>query len=261
MLKRDFRRIDPTSAQIILIEASPRILSQFSPALSRKAQSNLEKFGVQVRTSCAVQAAAKGCITLANNEVIQAGTIVWAAGILADPLTRRMGVALDRQGRVKVAPDLSLPGHPEVFAIGDIAMVLQNNGTPVPAVAPAAMQMARYVARHLRHKLQTRDATTAQPAFHYHDKGSLATIGRSAAIAQFRKIEFDGFPAWIAWLSVHLIFLIGFRNKLAVLISWIYSYFTYKSGARIITNAPQGAGEIVAPLAAKRSANKLPKAA
>jgi NADH dehydrogenase len=164
--------------------------------------------------------------------------VIWAAGVSAVPLTQKLGVELDRQGRVKVNPDLSLPGHPEVFAIGDIALVLKANGEPVPGVSPAAMQMARYVARLIREELDRGHAPVPRPPFKYWDKGTMATIGRSAAVAWIGRLHFSGWFAWLAWLLVHLIFLLGFRNKIAVLLQWAYSYFAYKRGARIITNMP-----------------------
>jgi NADH dehydrogenase len=243
VLRRDFARIDPTRARIILIEAGPRILTQLPPDLSEKARGQLQKLGVQVRTNSPVQRIDKECIELANQETIHAGNILWAAGVMAHPLTRTLGIALDRAGRIQVAPDLSLPGHPEVFAIGDLAFLLQENGQPVPGVAPAAMQMAEHVAGLLRQELDHGPAAAARPRFHYHDKGTLATIGRSAGVAQIGKLKLSGFPAWLAWLVVHLLFLIGFRNKIAVLVSWTYSYFTYKLGARIITGWPESSGE------------------
>jgi NADH dehydrogenase len=239
VLRRDFEHVDPAKARVVLIEALPRILPQFPEDLSAKARRQLEHLGVQVRTSSPVKFITRGAITLANDEVILAENILWAAGVMAHPLTKELGVELDRAGRIKVAPDLSLPGHPEVFAIGDIVSAAQENGKPVPGVAPAAMQMARYVARLITDELDRGPNRTSRPPFHYRDKGSLATIGRSAAIAQFGRIKLSGFLAWFAWLTVHLIFLIGFRNKIAVFVSWTYSYFTYRLGARIITGWPE----------------------
>jgi NADH dehydrogenase len=238
VLRRDFHHIDPRQARIILIEALPRILTQFPEDLSAKAHRSLERLGVQVRTSCPVKSIRRNAITLANDEVIMAENILWGAGVMAHPLTKKLGVELDRAGRLKVGSDLSLPGHPEVFGIGDIVSVMQQNGKPVPGVAPAAMQMARHLARLIAGEVDRGTGQAPRPVFRYRDKGNLATIGRSAAIAQFGKIKIEGFLAWLAWLLVHLIFLIGFRNKLAVLISWTYSYFTYRLGARIITGWP-----------------------
>jgi len=239
VLRRDFEHIDPRQARIILVEALPRILTQFPEDLSTKAQRQLERLGVEVRTSCPVKAISQGAITLANDEVILAENILWGAGVMANPLTRQLGVELDRAGRIKVNPDLSLPGHPEVFAVGDIVSVMGENGKPVPGVAPAAMQMARHVARLIKEELGDPSKAGTRKPFRYRDKGTLATIGRSAGIAQIGRIKLEGFLAWFAWLAVHLIFLIGFRNKLAVLVSWTYSYFTYRLGARIITGWPE----------------------
>jgi NADH:ubiquinone reductase (H+-translocating) len=249
VLARDFRRIDPAQARIILIEGGPRVLSHLPPDLSASAQRQLERLGVQVRTAAPVNNIRDGELELAGGEIIHAGNILWAAGVSASPLTKQLGAELDRAGRVKVNPDLSLPGHPEIFAIGDMALVLGVDGKPVPGVSPAAMQMGRHVARLIAEEIGTaqsltRPATTLspsdgvggnRPAFKYWDKGTMATIGRSAAVAQIGKIKLSGYPAWLAWLFVHLIFLIGFRNRVAVLWQWTYAYLTYKRGARIIT--------------------------
>ncbi|MCX6928427.1 MAG: NAD(P)/FAD-dependent oxidoreductase [Verrucomicrobia bacterium] len=235
VLKRDFRRIDPTHARIILLEAAPVVLGHLPPELAESARCQLEDLGVQVRTSTRVSAIQRGEVRLANGETIRAENIIWAAGVSAVPLTRKLGVELDRSGRVKVNPDLSLPGHPEVFAIGDLAIVLGANGEPVPGVSPAAMQMGRHVARIIRDELDAGSGRAARPPFKYWDKGTMATIGRSAAVAWMGRLRFSGLFAWLAWLFVHLIFLIGFRNRLAVLLQWAYSYFAYKRGARIIT--------------------------
>jgi NADH dehydrogenase len=233
-LRSDFRRIDPTTAHIILIEASDRILSHLDADLSESAAEQLTKLGVEIRTAVKVQDLRAGQVTLTTGEVIRAGTIVWAAGVAAVPLTKTLGVELDRAGRVKVAPDLSLPGHPEVFAIGDIASVFQKDGKPVPAVSPAAMQMAKHVAQTIEEDLES--PGVGRRVFSYFDKGTMATIGRSAAVADIRGAKFHGMLAWLTWLFVHLIFLVGFRSKVAVLMQWGYSYFAYKRGARLITD-------------------------
>jgi NADH dehydrogenase len=163
--------------------------------------------------------------------------------VSASPLTQKLGVELDRAGRVKVNPDLSLPGYPEVFAIGDMALVLEEEGRPVPGVSPAAMQMARHIARIIEDELLAPvPGHAARTPFKYWDKGTMATIGRSAAVAKVGRFEFSGFVAWVAWLFVHLIFLVGFRNKLAVLLQWTYSYFTYKRGSRIVTGLSEERG-------------------
>src|SRR6266487_3950409 len=238
VLKRDFRRIDPTHARIILIEASPVVLSHLPADLAANATAQLKRLGVQVRTSTRVKDIRCGEVELEGGEVIRAENILWAAGVSATPLTRKLGVELDRAGRVKVNPDLSLPGHPEVFAIGDMALVLQDDGKPVPGVSPAAMQMARHVARIIGDELDPGGGRGPRPPFKYWDRGKMATIGRSAAVAWIGKLKISGLIAWLAWLFVHLIFLIGFRNKLAVLLQWTYSYFAYKRSARIITSLP-----------------------
>lgn len=235
VLRRDFRHIDPAQARIILIEAGPAILAHLPPDLSASARGQLEALGVEIRVSTRVKTIARGRVET-DGGVIEAENIIWAAGVAATSLTKKLGIELDRAGRVKVQSDLSLPGYPDVFAIGDMALILRENGQPVPGVSPAAMQMARHVARIIERELHSAVAKPPERlTFHYRDKGTMATIGRSAAVAQIGSIKFSGFPAWIAWLLVHLIFLIGFRNKAAALMQWTYSYFTYKRGARIIT--------------------------
>jgi NADH dehydrogenase len=233
VLKADIRRIDPSQARVILLEAAPRILASFTPGLSASGQRQLENLGVQVRTGTRVRNISEGLVELENGESIGAASIIWAAGVSASPLTQKLGVELDRAGRVKVLPDLSLPGHPEAFAIGDLAFVLQDDGKPVPGVSPAAMQMGRHVARIIEDDLAFH-GSAERPPFKYWDKGTMATIGRSAAVAKIGNFEFSGLIAWLAWLFIHLIFLVGFRNKISVLLQWFYSYINYKRGARII---------------------------
>jgi NADH dehydrogenase len=237
VLQKDFKRIDPSHARVVMIEAGPRVLPQYSPELSASAERQLKALGVEVRTDTKVKSISQGRVDLESGETIFAENIIWAAGVSASPLTSKLGVELDRAGRVKVNADLSVPGHPEVFAIGDMALVLGADGKPVPGVSPAAMQMAKHVARLIERELMP-GKKSSRPPFQYRDKGSMATIGRSAAVAKMGRLEFSGFPAWLAWLGVHLIFLIGFRNKLAVLLQWAYAYFTYKRGARIIIGLP-----------------------
>jgi len=238
VLNRDFRRIDPTQARIILIEGSPTVLSHLPPDLSASAQRQLEALGVQVRNNIHVKAIREGEVELANGDLIRAGNILWAAGVSASPLTKKLGLELDKAGRVKVNPDLSLPGHPEVFAVGDLALVLQENGKPVPGVSPAAMQMGKHVAKIIAAETNPSAPPAVRPAFKYWDKGTMATIGRSAAVAWIGRFKFSGWLAWLAWLFIHLIFLVGFRNRVAVLFQWAYSYFSYKRSARIITYPP-----------------------
>ncbi len=236
VLVDDFRRIDPSQARVILIEGSPRILGHLSPELSRSAEEQLAALGVEIRTNCKVKEVRRHEVQLdgpTGPETIRAQNIIWAAGVAAPPITRNLGVELDRVGRVKVLPDLSVPGHPEVFAIGDLAFVSDENGKPVPGVSPAAMQMAQHVVRVIDRELE-RGPAKSRPAFRYWDKGTMATIGRSAAVAKVGNFEFSGLLAWLAWLFIHLLFLVGFRNKAGVLLHWVYSYCTYKRGARIV---------------------------
>jgi NADH:ubiquinone reductase (H+-translocating) len=233
VLRKDFRHIDPSAAHVILIEASPVVLSHMPLDLAQSATDQLRRMGVTVRTATRVKSISKNRVDLETGETIHAENIIWAAGVGATPLTRQLGVELDRAGRIKVAPDLSVARHPKVFAIGDMALVLGEDGKPVPGVSPAAMQMARHVAEIIEAEISSPHAAARQP-FKYWDKGTMATIGRSAAVAYSGPIKLKGYIAWVAWLFVHLIFLIGFRNKLIVLMNWIYAYFAYKRGARII---------------------------
>jgi len=242
VLSHDFRRIDPTQARIILIEGGPAILSHLPPDLSASAQRQLAALGVQVRTATKVQNIRAGEVELAGGEIIRAENILWAAGVSATPLAKKLGVELDRAGRVKVNPDLSLPGRPEIFAIGDMALVVGADGKPVPGVSPAAMQMGKHVAKIVEDQIRFGATRGARPPFKYWDKGTMATIGRSAAVAWIGKLKFSGLLAWLAWLFVHLIFLIGFRNRTAVLFNWTYSYFSYKRSARLITYLPPDQG-------------------
>lgn len=239
VMNLDFRRIDPAQAHVILLEGGPRILSHLPPDLSEKAKWQLIRLGVNVKTDTQVKSISEGTVELANGKIIKAGNIVWAAGVATTPLAKKLGCETDRGGRVKVNPDLSLPGHPEVFAIGDMALVLNTDGKPVPGVSPAAMQMGKHVAKIIEAELRAGSKAAARPAFTYWDKGTMATIGRSAAVAQMGKLKLSGYPAWLAWLFVHLIFLVGFRNRTAVLFQWAYSYFSNRRSARIITHQPQ----------------------
>ncbi|HEY1171205.1 MAG TPA: NAD(P)/FAD-dependent oxidoreductase [Verrucomicrobiae bacterium] len=235
VLRDDFKHIDPTEARVVLIEASPRLLGQFPPELGDNARQTLEKMGVEVRVNTKVKNITHGVVELEDGR-IEAENIIWAAGVGASPLTKKLGVDLDRAGRVKVAPDCSVPGYPEAFVIGDMAALVDANGKVVPGVSPAAMQMAGHVADIIEDELRDKPLPPEKrPAFKYWDKGSMATIGRSAAVSKIGKLEMTGFPAWLMWLFIHLVFLVGFRNKIAVLFQWAYSYFTYKRGSRIVT--------------------------
>jgi len=235
VVNKDFDNIDPTKVKVILIEGSPRLLATFPPELSANAQRKLEQLGVEVHVGTRVEAIREGEV-VAGGRTIRADNIVWTAGVSAAPLTRQLGLEVDRAGRIGVLPDLSVPGHPEVFALGDLVTLKDANGVLVPGVAQGALQMGRHVARVLERELHgERLAPAGRMAFAYRDKGSLATIGRSAAVAEIKGRRLTGYPAWVVWAVVHLLFLLGFRNKLSVLIQWMYSYFTYKRGARIIT--------------------------
>jgi len=227
----DFRSIDPRRARVVLIEGSPRLLGQFAEDLGLNAQETLAGMGVEVRCGARVKTLAKGRVQLESGEVIEAENILWAAGVSASGLTAKLGAPLDRAGRVLVGPDLSIPGHPEVFVIGDACYVVDCDGQVVPGVSPAAMQEGKHVAHIVESELEGRPE---REAFDYWDKGSMATIGRSAAVANFQGIHLTGFLAWLGWLFVHLVFLIGFRNRVAVLWQWFYGYMTYRRGARII---------------------------
>ncbi len=239
----DFRRIDPAQAHVILLEGGPRILAHLPPDLSEKAKWQLIHLGVNVKTEMQVKNIREGVVELVNGKIIKAGNIVWAAGVASTPLGKKLGCELDRSGRVKVAPDLSVPGHPEIFAIGDMALVLKADGKPVPGVSPAAMQMGKHVAKILKAELNAGASSSPRPAFKYWDKGTMATIGRSAAVAQMGRLKLTGYSAWLAWLFVHLLFLVGFRNRTSVFFQWAYSYFSNRRSARIITHQSQEAEE------------------
>ena len=229
VLSRDFRRIDTREARILLVEVEDRVLTTFPDSLSAKARASLEGLGVEVKTSTFVTAIDARGVAF-GSERVEARTVIWAAGVAASPIGRTLGVPLDRAGRVLVGPDLAIPGHPEVFVVGDLAS-LHHEGKPVPGVAPAAMQGGRYAARRVRDMIQGRPT---EP-FRYVDKGSLATIGRAKAVADLGPVKLSGFPAWAAWLLIHIFFLIGFRNRFFVLGEWAWIYFTYERGARLIT--------------------------
>ena len=230
-LRREFRNIDPRHAQVMLIEAGPRILSGFPEALSQRAQRQLEQLGVRVHAGQPVTQIDGDGVTIGDNR-IAARTVLWAAGVAASPLARSLGVPLDRAGRVAVDPDLSVPGHPRVFVAGDLATV-HNDGKPVPGVAPAAKQMGKHAARSIRARLAGRPAA----AFRYRDFGNLATIGRRAAIVDLHGLRLSGFVAWAFWLAAHIFFLIGFRNRIVVLLDWAVAYWTYQRNARIIVGS------------------------
>jgi NADH dehydrogenase len=231
-LRGEFRRIKPRSARVILVEGADRVLPPYPPELSEKARRQLERLGVEVRTGALVTGVDGGGVRL-GEERIAARTVLWAAGVAASPLGRMLG-ACDRAGRLQVEPDLTVPGHPEVFVAGDLAAVA-HEGRPVPGVAPAAMQMGRHAARNILRMIE------GQPRrrFIYRDKGSLATIGRKAAVADIGGLRLSGLPAWLAWLGIHIFFLIGFRNRLVVMFEWALAYLTYARSARIVLGGPE----------------------
>jgi NADH dehydrogenase len=239
-LKSDFRTIDPGSARIILIEAAPRLLTPFDPSLSQAALRSLQKLGVEVRLNTAVTACDADGVAI-GVERIPAATIVWGAGVMASPAGLWLSAKTDAAGRVDVHPDLSAPGHPDIFVIGDTALVRSAEGKPLPGMAPAAKQQGAYVAHLLIDRLNGR--TT--PPFRYRDFGLLATIGRKHAVVQMGRIRFSGFFAWAFWCFAHIYFLIGFRNRLIVVLNWGWNYFTFQRGARLITGAT---GSHMAPL-------------
>jgi NADH dehydrogenase len=227
----DFRRIDPTRTRILLIEAGDRVLASFPPELSEKAVRQLEGLGVEVMLRNAVTACDAEGLTLSGGDRILTSSIVWAAGVMASPAAKWLGEASDRAGRVPIGPDLSLVDDPTIFVIGDTAAVTDAKGQVVPGVAPAAKQMGRYAAKVISNRLMGRST----PPFVYRNWGNLATIGRKAAVADFGRIRLSGLLAWLAWSFAHIWFLIGFRNRLFVLIDWAWAYFTYDRGVRLIT--------------------------
>ncbi|HVS32350.1 MAG TPA: NAD(P)/FAD-dependent oxidoreductase [Thermoanaerobaculia bacterium] len=229
-MTRDFRRINPRSARVILLEAKDRVLPVYPPDLSEKARKQLIALGVDVRTGTAVSAMNDHEVRIGDQR-IATRTILWGAGVQASPLAKELGAPLDRAGRVLVEPDLTVPGHREIFVLGDLAAAKQRDGSFVPGVAPAAIQAGQHTARNIER------AAGGQPLrpFRYDDKGSLATIGRAAAVADFGRIHLSGFIAWFAWLAIHIFFLIGFRNRFLVITQWAWAYLTYQRGARLIT--------------------------
>lgn len=222
---KEFNTVDPSTARVILVEGTDRVLPPYHETLSVSARRQLEELGVEVLTNAFVSEIDERGVTLSSGERIEAGTVLWAAGVQASGLGAMLDAELDRAGRVIVAPDLSVPGRPEVFVTGDLAFV-----PGVPGVAPAAMQMGRHAGRVI--------ATGRRTAFRYRDKGSLATIGRARAVADIKGFRFGGFAAWVAWLAIHIFYLIGFRNRFFVLAGWAWHYLTFRRGARIITGIP-----------------------
>ncbi|MFL5494092.1 MAG: NAD(P)/FAD-dependent oxidoreductase [Gemmatimonadales bacterium] len=229
-LRRDFRRIDPGEATVMLLEGGPRLLPSYPPKLSEKAKLDLRRLGVEVRTETLVTDIRPGSVGAAG-WIIPTQTVIWAAGNTASPVLKSLGTPLDRMGRALVEPDCSIPGHPEVFVLGDAAAFEHQAGGPLPGICPVAIQMGTYAARAIEGDLAGRP----RRAFSYWDKGQLAVIGRGRAVADIWRLHFDGFLAWLTWIFVHIFFLIGFRNRILVLLQWGWSYVTYSRGARLIT--------------------------
>jgi NADH dehydrogenase len=227
---RDFRRINPSSARVLLVEGKDRVLPTYPPDLSRKAQRQLERLGVEVMTNAIVTSLSDKDVRIGDT-IIATHTVLWAAGVQASPVARTLGAPLDRAGRVVVEPDLTVPGHANVFVVGDLAAVKQKDGSLVPGVAPAAIQGGTHAAKNIRRALAGKPLLP----FRYNDKGSLATLGRAAAVGTVKGVKLSGFAAWFAWLAVHILFLIGFRNRFLVMTEWAWAYFTRERGARLIT--------------------------
>ncbi|MEI9949421.1 MAG: NAD(P)/FAD-dependent oxidoreductase [Pseudomonadota bacterium] len=248
VLARDFRAIKPDATRVVLVEGGPRVLPGFDPELSEHATQSLHEMGVEVMPNARVTAIDEQGVAMGPTR-IEASTVLWAAGVRASPLCEQLGLPVDRSGRVLVEPDCSVPGHPEVFVIGDAAnLTPAGDAQPLPGVSPVAMQQGRFVARMIEHSIEKR----ARGTFHYVDKGSMATIGRRRAVAAVGKLKLSGFIAWLAWLTVHIFYLIDFRSKVVVLFDWAWSYFTYQRGSRLITGhrLDAGAPERVLPVTA-----------
>jgi NADH:ubiquinone reductase (H+-translocating) len=226
----DFRRIDPATARVLLLEGGPRLLAAYPLALSERARRMLEKLGVEVCLNAIVTDIAPDAVQV-GDERIATRNVVWSAGVSASPLGSRLGEATDRGGRVQVEPDLSVPGHPEIFVIGDLASFSHQTGSPLPGIAPVAIQQGKAAAANIRRSV---DGEERRP-FRYRDRGTLATVGRGAAVGQIARWSVHGFVAWLVWLFVHLMYLVGFRNRVAVLLDWAWAYLTWQRGARLIT--------------------------
>ena len=228
---RDFRHIDSSTARVVLVEAGPRLLAAFPESLSASAKTQLEKLGIEVRLGQAVTQCDDNGVVLSDGAAISSGCILWAAGVMASRAAKWLHAEADRVGRVLVEPDLSVPGHPDIFVIGDTALAKGDDGKPVPGVAPAAKQMGRYVADLIIKRLAGKPVAP----FRYADYGNLATIGRKAAVADLGRVRLTGFLAWLLWSFAHLWFLVGFRNRIVVFLDWAWAYATFDRGARLIT--------------------------
>ena len=234
-LQHDFRRIDPRTSRIVLIEAGPRLLPAFPQALSDYAKRSLESMGVTVELNRKVTGCDAQGVSLDGGR-IEAATVIWAAGVVASPAAQWIGAGHDRAGRITVNPDLSVPGRPEIFAVGDTATVTDRGGNPVPGIAPAAKQMGSYVGKVIAARVQNRPAPAP---FDYHHAGDLATIGRKSAVVKLGPLQLTGFPGWLFWSVIHIYFLIGMRRRFIVALNWLWRYMTFQRGARLIGIAPR----------------------
>lgn len=234
-LARDFRHFDPGSARIVLVEAGAAVLASFPATLGEAARRQLVSLGVDVRIGAPVTGISGGRVEI-GSDTIEADTILWAAGVAASPLGRTLGATTDRAGRVLIDPDLSIPGHRDVFVIGDLASLNGRDGRPLPGVAQVAIQMGRHAARNIARDIAGKPRT----GFVYRDYGNMATIGRASAVADFGWLRLKGWFAWLAWLFVHIMNLIGFRNRLVVFVQWAWAYFSYQRAVRLITGTPEG---------------------
>ncbi len=238
-LRKDFRTIDPSSARIVLVEGADRIFGDYEPRLSERARRDLESLGVEVRTSSFVTEIDESGVTLAHDERIAAHTVLWAAGVRASRLTAQLGADLDSLGRVKVTPYCTVPGHDEVAVIGDLVhFPSRKNGKPLPAVAQVAIQSGKLVARNILRRCRGQEPER----FEYFDKGLMATIGRNRAIVQSGRLKMTGFVAWLTWLFIHIAFLVGFRNRVAVLLQWVWAYVTNERASRVVFSGPEEQG-------------------
>lgn len=238
-IPQDFRNIDTTTARVILVEGDRRLLGAMPERLGRKAQQDLEAMGVEVRLNSFVTDLKQGMVSIGAEE-LPAENIIWAAGVRGSQVGETLGVELDKSGRVMVAPDLTIPGHPEVFVIGDLAHAIDlQTDQLIPGVAPAAIQMGQYVAEIIRQEITPTESSNDRPAFHYHDKGTMATIGRNKAVAEIKGRSFFGLFAWLLWGVVHLIPLVDYRSRFSVIFSWAWSYLSFSKNARLITGNPK----------------------
>lgn len=251
-VRRDFRAIDTAQAHVLLVEAGPRLLPQFSAGLAERARGALERLGVDVRVSVSVTDVNDTGVVI-GDEPVTAQTVIWAAGVTASPAGQWLGVPTGKAGRVTVGPDLTVDGHPNIYVLGDTATALDRHGAPLPGVASVAIQQGKYAAKAVIARVRAGDAAALVPPFRFFDRGYLATVGRTYAIGDIGPLHLSGWPAWMVWAGVHIAYLIGYRNRLIVLTQWLWKYLTYQRGARLITRDPNAArGPALAPHAYQR---------